>query len=248
MLEKQMIALLREAVSRKQAQYIAHSVRAKILKRQLIESVVRKNLMNEDVTPAVSATGMSASDRPTPPPSSLASIKARSAKIKQASARLSSAVDELPMPDDLADAAEEILNKASGVSSSSINRLGFITDISPNNNTYARLKSMLSSAGGLETALEDTEKAREELEGMYQQSMSDYAELQSKYEQALNAAGQAKEQGMTAQSLIDFIKGPGYAQLSPDEQKRVRSAFREYVTGETRRRRERRAAARTLRV
>lgn len=246
MIEQQMIALLKEAVSRKQAQYIAHSVRAKMLKRQLVEAVVRKNLMNEDVYGGLVRTAEPAQKGSVTPPTgdSLAAVKARSQKAKRIAASIASLVDELPEPKDLGDAAEDILAKSKGVSSDSINKLGFFTDTNPQNNTYARVKQALANT---EEALENTESARSELEDMYQKSMNDYTELQSRYEQAVQAAEQSREQGMTAQSLIDFISGPGYAQLSPEEQRRVRSAFREYVTGETRRRRERRAAARTAR-
>lgn len=241
MLEKQMIALLREAAIKKNAQYIVYSARAKMLKRQLVEAIVKKNLMNEvDASGAglVRSAPVQSGVAAPPAGASMVTTMARAQRARQLAGSIASVENELPDADVLANAAEEVLSKARGVSSGAASELRFITDTNFNNNTYARLKNLLI----------DTESARSELENMYQDNMNKYTDLQSKYEKAIQAAEQAREQGMTAQSLIDFISGPGYAQLSPEEQRRARSAFREYVTGETRRRRERRAAARSAKT
>lgn len=55
MTNREIVQQLREAAQQKKMEYIVHSVRAKLLRKTLKESLFGRKSMNEDITPATSA-------------------------------------------------------------------------------------------------------------------------------------------------------------------------------------------------
>jgi hypothetical protein len=65
MTNAEILQQLREAAKQKRTEYIIQSVKAKIARKTIKESIIRAKALNEDVTPAVS--GLSAGGRTTTP-------------------------------------------------------------------------------------------------------------------------------------------------------------------------------------
>lgn len=101
MTNREIVKQLREAAQQKKLEYVVNSVKARLARKALKESLFSKKSLKEDVTPAATAPGMGGSSVTTTP----SSLRRFGSGLK------SSSFDEYPKPDVVEDDVEAALEK-----------------------------------------------------------------------------------------------------------------------------------------
>jgi len=137
--DRQLVNLLKEIANKKRLEYVKHSVRAKLLRKSLVEARARGKFLKEDVTQANAAPGMRATTEvPFGRPAG-GSLK-------------SSSYENYPDPTEVEDTLEQLIDSDALSGTESLAVFGMGSGPGTYRQLLADLKSASSSAAGAQSA------------------------------------------------------------------------------------------------